>query len=280
MNRFFLTLILLVATMAYTSEALACIAGPLPNDINLSSGPTTVCASSPVQSYNVSYSTGIDSDPYLLMLMVDGGTVSNIQGYSAIGGVVTGPGSCVPSLVAGGTGSCSISNIYVVSPTCRGGLTFDVDWGGSCAGSTPKEITVELQWAEDSVIKTFPITYDPGCMTEQEQDEFAEDNRQTSSITDTPSPQNLASPAAADFQIENVSILPNPATTNEVTLNLPATYENYDIQIIDLSGKVIRQMRTSDTTVRLDLSGLDGKMYIVHTTADGFSHVEKLMIAR
>jgi hypothetical protein len=74
----------------------------------------------------------------------------------------------------------------------------------------------------------------------------------------------------------NVSIYPNPATT---TLNLSSTgISDFDISILDITGKVIKTERMSDQTLVFDVSGLASGMYMLRLVShDGASKVVKFV---
>ena len=74
----------------------------------------------------------------------------------------------------------------------------------------------------------------------------------------------------------NVSIYPNPATT---TLNLTSTgISDFDISVLDITGKVIKTERMLDQTFAFDVSGLESGMYMLRlVSTDGASKVVKFV---
>ena len=74
----------------------------------------------------------------------------------------------------------------------------------------------------------------------------------------------------------NVSIYPNPATT---TLNLSSTgTSDFDISVLDITGKVIKTERMLDQIFTFDVSDLESGMYMLRlVSTDGASKVVKFV---
>lgn len=74
----------------------------------------------------------------------------------------------------------------------------------------------------------------------------------------------------------NVSIYPNPATT---TLNLTSTgISDFELSILDITGKVIKTEKISDQTFTIDISDLASGMYMLRlVSTDGASKIVKFV---
>ncbi len=74
----------------------------------------------------------------------------------------------------------------------------------------------------------------------------------------------------------NVSIYPNPATT---TLNLTSTAtSDFELAILDITGKVIKTDKMSDQRFTFDVSDLASGMYMLRlVSTDGASKVVKFV---
>ena len=260
MNRIFLFLMLL-ASVSYSTDINACIVLPQ-NSVNVA-GPTAICGSAPTQSYNVSYSAGID-DPYLLSFTVMGGTVSNVEPYNSIFGVPTGPGTCVPQLALMSEGDCFSTYDYDVAPACRGGVTFDVTWDEEC-GMEDMFVEAFLFYDGPFLDDTQTITYNPNC--------FGDGNTQGLVLTG-----GSVNNTQEDL---DVSIFPNPATDSNVTISIPSDYEDSEVNIIDLNGKLVQSYSKVNDQLLINTSELNGSFYFVQVvTADGVVDTQKLMLAK
>ena len=82
-------------------------------------------------------------------------------------------------------------------------------------------------------------------------------------------------PFVPDWEYD-VSIYPNPATT---TLNLSSTgMSDFELSILDITGKVIKTERMSDQTFAFDVSDLASGMYMLRlVSTDGASKVVKFV---
>lgn len=74
----------------------------------------------------------------------------------------------------------------------------------------------------------------------------------------------------------NISIYPNPATT---TLNLSSTgVSDFELSILDMTGKIIKTDRMSDQTFTFDVSDLSSGMYMLRLVSqEGASKVVKFV---
>jgi hypothetical protein len=74
----------------------------------------------------------------------------------------------------------------------------------------------------------------------------------------------------------NISIYPNPTTT---TINLVSTeISDFELSILDITGKVIKTGRMSDQTFTIDVSDLSSGMYMLRLVSqEGASKVVKFV---
>lgn len=83
--------------------------------------------------------------------------------------------------------------------------------------------------------------------------------------------------------IENVAgvemnLMPNPASSN-VVLNINGVAGQVDLQLIDMSGRVIRSSKiNAEVANSINLNGLAKGAYFVRITNNNFSKVEKLIV--
>ena len=82
-------------------------------------------------------------------------------------------------------------------------------------------------------------------------------------------------PLVTDWKYE-ISIYPNPATT---TLNLSSTgISDFEVSILDITGKVIRTERMLDQTFTFDVSDLSSGIYMLRLVShDGASKIVKFV---
>ena len=74
----------------------------------------------------------------------------------------------------------------------------------------------------------------------------------------------------------NISIYPNPATT---TLNLTSTgMSDFELSVLDVTGKVIKTERMLDQTFTFDVSDLASGIYMLRLVSrDGASKIVKFV---
>jgi len=78
----------------------------------------------------------------------------------------------------------------------------------------------------------------------------------------------------------NTRLYPNPAQ-DRVMIQLDENYEfnQLEVEVIDLSGRVVVEQRTATHLSSINLSGLEGGMYIVKVMNQGdMIHSAKLML--
>jgi len=82
-------------------------------------------------------------------------------------------------------------------------------------------------------------------------------------------------PFVPDWEYE-ISIYPNPATT---TLNLSSTgMSDFELSILDITGKVIKTERMLDQTFAFDVSDLASGIYMLRlVSTDGASKIVKFV---
>jgi len=77
---------------------------------------------------------------------------------------------------------------------------------------------------------------------------------------------------------EDFKIYPNP-TTNKTFIELPSK-SAYEINLMDISGNIIKQLETEleATTCELNVSDIPKGMYLVELKNELSSHIQKLVI--
>ncbi len=276
MNRFILFLLLLTA-VSYSTDVTACIVLPQ-NTVNVS-GPTTVCASSPTVSYNVAYSTSNNDSDYSMLLFVQGGTVSNFQPYTSVGGVPLGEG-CVPTLTASNPSDCTIEDLYLFSvpPACRGGVSFDVTFSSNCA--SPGFVECVLGGSSTNVSDDVQIFFNPNCLVTQVQDGDLTQMDLSEKTTKLTAVQNRSGAVETVLkEKQTVELFPNPTMGSAaVTIKLPTTHENYEVRLTDVNGRLVSQYQNVNADLLIQTDQLSKGLYFVQVTADGFSDTQKLVI--
>lgn len=80
--------------------------------------------------------------------------------------------------------------------------------------------------------------------------------------------------------IGDVSVFPNPAS-DFIMIKTPTGISNYNIEVINLSGKVLRSEIVSsseNSQLRMDISDLQSGIYIVKINADDFNQAKRLVV--
>jgi hypothetical protein len=258
MKRFILFL-MLIAAISIGTESKACIV--LPNNSLNVSGPTTVCDSDPPTSYTLSYSTGVD-DPYVLYLAVQFGEVTNIQPFSSLGGVINGEG-CVPTLVQSVMNECFLDQVYNIPPACRGGITFDVEWSTECSeGDLGGQISANMTSTAGDLEDIHGVAIDDCLGNPDDKDIYINNSVSGGNSMD-------------------VKIFPNPASEYSTTISLPSDYDDYEVRITDINGKLVNQFFEAKDRIILNTGELTGGVYFVQVIAfDGTVNTQKLLISK
>jgi hypothetical protein len=93
-----------------------------------------------------------------------------------------------------------------------------------------------------------------------------------------------ASNSALNTKVSSVNIFPNPAS-NYAVINLTVANQGiYNLTVVDLAGKVIRtqnvNVETVETTLNLDLAGINSGIYFVKISGENTSLVEKVIVQK
>lgn len=95
--------------------------------------------------------------------------------------------------------------------------------------------------------------------------------------------QGFVQPLSDSYYVEeintnfNVAVYPNPFV-NEFEASFDKEYNNMNVLIQTLSGQtVFRKNYQNNNSIRVDLSGYSGQMYIVTINADGKTFTAKLI---
>lgn len=95
--------------------------------------------------------------------------------------------------------------------------------------------------------------------------------------------QGFVQPLSDSYYVEdintnfNVAVYPNPFV-NEFEASFDKEYNNMNVLIQTLSGQtVFRKNYQNNNSIRFDLSGYSGQMYIVTINADGKTFTAKLI---
>ncbi len=79
--------------------------------------------------------------------------------------------------------------------------------------------------------------------------------------------------------LDRFVIFPNP-TENSISVNVEEGWSNSDVEIRDLSGRLLLQSKILSTEAQLDLSSFSNGIYLVHLTKDGVRRSQRLVINR
>jgi plastocyanin len=93
---------------------------------------------------------------------------------------------------------------------------------------------------------------------------------------DIGSPGNMMPISIAEFLLNDMDIYPNPATAL-VKLS-SGTNATKQVEILDLSGRPIERISSTQETVELNVSSLPKGVYIIKVTMDGVSASQKLIV--
>lgn len=82
------------------------------------------------------------------------------------------------------------------------------------------------------------------------------------------------------FSADDLVLYPNPAK-DEVSILLSDNYENMNLVLMDIQGRLVREMNITETNnIRFDLAGILDGVYFMHVNADGILTSKKIIIAR
>lgn len=79
------------------------------------------------------------------------------------------------------------------------------------------------------------------------------------------------------IDIDSWAIYPNPATTS-VTISLNGLDSEAMIEIVDMNGRTINELRTQNTELTIDLSSMTKGAYFIRITSGSISAVRKLIV--
>ncbi|MBK0404529.1 T9SS type A sorting domain-containing protein [Adhaeribacter sp. BT258] len=91
-----------------------------------------------------------------------------------------------------------------------------------------------------------------------------------------PSGSRLAQTSSDD---KETVIYPNPVIAGELKIKLPANYNEAQVEITDLQGRLVRNATISNMST-LDIQDLSAGMYMVNVTTPDFSKKEKIMVTK
>lgn len=94
-------------------------------------------------------------------------------------------------------------------------------------------------------------------------------------ITTSYKNSGAVSPTSSNEKIE-VVVYPNPTSGN--TISISGLTVNARIQLIDLNGRILQELRADDHIVELDISGLVGGVYFVKAVADQNVVIRELFV--
>ncbi|WP_139134325.1 T9SS type A sorting domain-containing protein [Crocinitomix algicola] len=73
------------------------------------------------------------------------------------------------------------------------------------------------------------------------------------------------------------SIYPNPSFDNQITINWE-NYENYQISLFDLKGRLISKYSSTNNLVKIELPNISNGVYILTLTAEEITINKKIII--
>ena len=81
--------------------------------------------------------------------------------------------------------------------------------------------------------------------------------------------------ANANFELENVTVVPNPSTNNSVTIT-SSFNEDIEVVVFDMLGKQISSQKLYNN--KLDVSGLKSGMYLLKISQKEKTTTKKLVV--
>lgn len=85
----------------------------------------------------------------------------------------------------------------------------------------------------------------------------------------TTSTGNISVLGIADAKRLDFSMFPNPAVSNEVTVQLPTGTQNADVRLYDLSGRLVSSHKVSSIANKVNVQDLSAGVYIFKVAAEG-----------
>lgn len=86
---------------------------------------------------------------------------------------------------------------------------------------------------------------------------------------------NVQSANCGQNEWDKINIYPNP--TNEI-LNIEPPSNDYNVQLLDMTGKHLRSIQLTERTTKIDVSALANGIYILTISNDNFKHVKRIVI--
>lgn len=80
-----------------------------------------------------------------------------------------------------------------------------------------------------------------------------------------------------ELTTKTFSVSPNPVTNGILNVNL-INAERADIEVISITGQIVKQVNTNSTVNPLDLNDLEKGVYIVRVTQNGNSSVDRVVL--
>ncbi len=88
--------------------------------------------------------------------------------------------------------------------------------------------------------------------------------------------ENSGSTSAEDYQLtDQTKIYPNPAE-HSVTLEVPWISEVGEVRVLDVSGRMVQQLRINQKSVAINIASLDPGLYFVKVSAANGQAIKKL----
>ena len=88
----------------------------------------------------------------------------------------------------------------------------------------------------------------------------------------------------SESEQQNLHVFPNPATTElNILYNFNGGYDNLQIALFDVTGKMVKRLKTTRPAnglnqYRLDINGLNAGIYFLTLEVDGRLETEKVII--
>jgi len=79
--------------------------------------------------------------------------------------------------------------------------------------------------------------------------------------------------------IENIDIYPNPAI-NFVNVELPFIEEEYVINVLDLSGRIVETISSNGGQMMLSTENLNSGLYMLHVRSETTNYAQKIQVLR
>mgnify|MGYP001796530102 CR=1 FL=1 len=84
------------------------------------------------------------------------------------------------------------------------------------------------------------------------------------------------STAPSNASVDELNAYPNPAI-DQVTISLPIIDENYNLQLLDLNGSVLRQQSISGGNQQFDLQGLPSGTYLLSAQSGDKVYTKRIL---